>query len=464
MSDLLFQQDVVQSSPTATSFHDQLPFENILQGTSLACVVDFTPPTFAGITSLTVEARGQLRANWSAATDATAPIRYQVYIKPATATGLFSAGNIVGITSNLQLDIFTLPDGSLPVAGDAYYVGVRAFDGVGNLDGNTVSLNIVSPGLGSGAETYESKASFAVNENNDLQGTLWVNKNGQLMTSSLGTASYQVYDDLGAHVPTMSESGIVADANGQFKITPVTSALIDNLTHYIAKVTVIADGAERSSYIPLVQAAPEYNINGLFFINESNQFDGSFWVMADEIVRTSGIGLASYQVYDSDGSPVVGMSGSGISADVNGVYKISAVSSTLLAQNLGYSVRVSLVIDGLTRSDMIPVEVKRLEYECKGTFSINALNQFQATLWAVADGVVKTTSLGTASYTVYDKDGVAVSGLSQTGITADVNGRFNTTPVSAALLTNLTHYTVKIAITVSGLERVSYKGFTLLGN
>jgi hypothetical protein len=113
---------------------------------------------------------------------------------------------------------------------------------------------------------------------------------------------------------------------------------------------------------------------------------------------------------------------------------------------------------------MIPVEVKRLEYECKGTFSINALNQFQATLWAVADGVVKTTSLGTASYTVYDKDGVAVSGLSQTGITADVNGRFNTTPVSAALLTNLTHYTVKIAITVSGLERVSYKGFTLLGN
>lgn len=464
MSDILFQQDVVQSSPAATSFYDQLPFENIIQGTSLACITDFTPPTFAGINSLTVEARGQLRAKWSAASDATMPIRYQVYIKVDSVTGLFSSGNIVGITSNLQADIFTLPDGSLPEAGATYYVGVRAFDGVGNLDGNTTAFSIISPGLGAGAETYESKGAFAINESDQLQGTLWVTKNGQLMTSSIGTASYQVYDDLGAQVAGMSETGIVPDVNGQYKITPVASALVDNLTHYIAKVVIIADGAERASYIPLLQEPPQYDISGLFFINDSNQFDGSFWVMADEVVKTSGIGSASYQVFDSDGNPVVGMSGSGITADVNGVYKITAVASTLSAQNLGYSVRVTVMVDGTNRSDMIPVEVKRLEYECKGTFSINALNQFQATLWAVADGMVRTTGLGTASYIVYDKDGVAISGLSQSGISADVNGRFNTTPVSAALLTNLTHYTVKISITVSGLERVSYKGFTLLGN
>jgi hypothetical protein len=72
--------------------------------------------------------------------------------------------------------------------------------------------------------------------------------------------------------------------------------------------------------------------------------------------------------------------------------------------------------------------------------------------------------LGTASYTVYDKDGTAVSGLTESGLSADSNGRYKTTAVSATLLTNLTHYTVKIAITVNGIERVSYKGFTLLGN
>lgn len=464
MADLLFSDDIVQASPSATVFYDQLAFENIVQSTSQACIVDLTPPTFSGITSLDVEARGQLRVKWSAATDASTPIRYQVYIKVATATGLFSSGNIVGITSQLQYDIFTLPDGSLPEAGATYYVGVRAFDSVGNLDGNTASLSILSPGLGSGAESYEAKAAFAINESDQLQGTLWVVKNGQLMTSSLDTASYQFYDDLGAAVSGMSQSGISADVNGQFKINPVSSALVDNLSHYLAKVTVIADGAERVSYIPLIQEPPEYDISGLFFINDANQFDGSFWVMADEKIKTSGLGTASYQVYDSDGSPVVGMSGSGISADGNGVFKITAAASSLSALNLGYSVRVSLVVDGTTRSEMIPIEVKRLEYECKGVFSINALNQFQATLWAIADGTVKTSNLGTASYAVYDKDGVAVSGLSESGINADVNGRYKTTAVSAALLTNLTHYTVRIGIVVGGIERVSLKGFTLLGN
>ena len=73
-------------------------------------------------------------------------------------------------------------------------------------------------------------------------------------------------------------------------------------------------------------------------------------------------------------------------------------------------------------------------------------------------------TLGTASYQVYDKNGVAVVGVSQTGIAADANGYFHTTPVSAALLTDLTHYTAKVTISVAGVDRISTKGFTLLGN
>jgi len=85
---------------------------NFYQGTSDACIVDLIPPTFAGINFLDVESRGQIRAGWSAATDPTPPIRYEVYIKASTATGLFNTTNIIAVTPNLQFDIFTLPDRS----------------------------------------------------------------------------------------------------------------------------------------------------------------------------------------------------------------------------------------------------------------------------------------------------------------------------------------------------------------
>ena len=54
-------------------------------------------------------------------------------------------------------------------------------------------------------------------------------------------------------------------------------------------------------------------------------------------------------------------------------------------------------------------------------------------------------------------------GLSETGITSDGQGLYQTTPVSAALITDLTHYVAKITIDVAGENRVAFKGFTLLG-
>jgi hypothetical protein len=71
--------------------------------------------------------------------------------------------------------------------------------------------------------------------------------------------------------------------------------------------------------------------------------------------------------------------------------------------------------------------------------------------------------LGTASYQIYDASGNPVAGLTQSGITADANGYFHITPVLATLITDLTHYTAKITISVAGLNRVSTRAFTLLG-
>lgn len=435
--------------------------------TSSACVVDLTPPTFSGITSLDVESRGQIRAIWSAASDVTTPIRYEVYIQASTATGLFNTNNIITVTPQLQFDTFIMPDGSFLVNGTTYYVGVRAIDGVSNRDNNTVSMSVISTGVSVFADAYKTDGAFVINSLNQLQGTLWCLKNQTLAkspSSVMGTASYQVYDKAGNPVVGLTESGIVADSNGQYKISAVNSTLSEYLEHYMVKVDITVDGAIRSGYVALIQKAPEYNIEGVFALDSAADLQGSFWVTANEQIRTSGISTASYQIYDAAGNAVIGMSETGLSPDSNGIIKITPVTSALNQELSLYSVKVTVNIDGINRSDFLSIRGKVPAYECMAVFSINASNMFEATLWAVADGEVRSgSSLGNARYQVYDKAGNTVAGLNQTGLTSDINGRYQITPVSAILLTDLTHYTVEVAIEVDGVERVSYTGFTLLG-
>ena len=440
---------------------------NAYQGTSQASIADLTAPTFAGITVLRVESRGQLRAIWAAATDANAPIRYEVYIQASTATGLFNVANITGITNKLQYDIFTMPDGSFLVNGTTYYVGVRALDALSNRDANLVSLNVISTGILTSQDVYKAEGAFALAANNQFVGTLWVLKNSVLGNGpTLGTASYQVYDKAGVAVPGMGQTGIAADANGQFKITPVTSTLSETLDLYVIKVDITMDSAVRTGYVSLIEPIPEYNVNGAFSIDDTNKFIGTFWAAANgqNVTNLARLGLGHFHVHDQTGAEVAGLTQSSITPDANGKYVITPANQNLDLSNSMYFVHVRIMVDGIARESTTPLVFERAEYEAKAQFSINALNQFQATLWATENGNVKTTSLGTASYTVYDAAGNAVSGLSQSGITADVNGRFQITPVSAALLTDLTHYSVKVSIVVDGVARVSYRGFTLLGN
>lgn len=465
MPDILIQTGGSQGTSSPTIVYDQLVSPSSYQGSSQACLIDLTPPTFAGIATLTIQPRGQFRVTWLAGSDATAPVRYEVYIKPHTSVGLFNAANIIGITDKLMLEIFTLQDGTFLLDGTTYYVGVKAIDGVGNRDANAVILNMVSQGIAVFSDTYKASGAFAISPTNQFQGTLWVTKNGQLdPTVTLGFASYQIYDRSGVLVSGMAEANISADVNGQYKITPVTSTLTATLDHYMVKVTIKANENDRVDYVPLIQKAPEYDISGLFGVNAANTFDGTFWASADEKIKTTGISAGSYQVFDHDGAAVVGMSETGITPSVDGIFRITNIPSTLSEDFLGYSVRVSLTIDGIVRSEMFAIQGKLPNYEVKAIFSINALDQLRATLWVTKDGIIETGSLGTANYTVRDADGNTVAGLTQSGITGDVNGLYKITPVSAVGLSDLTHYTVKCGIVVQGIERISYRGFSLLGN
>lgn len=97
-------------------------------------------------------------------------------------------------------------------------------------------------------------------------------------------------------------------------------------------------------------------------------------------------------------------------------------------------------------------------FEARGGMSINASNQIEGTFWIIKNGVHWKQDLGNASYLIRDKSGAAVAGLSQSGITPDVNGYYHSTPVSANLIYDLSHYTVEINIPVnnSGKEGVIF--------
>jgi hypothetical protein len=114
---------------------------------SAACILDTTPPTFAGITGLVANANGSLTASWTAATDSASPIRYEIYIQALTATGLFVDGNVGNITYQTSHTIFIDAFDAELVAGITYYVGIRAIDAVGNENTSTVSMSAVSTGV-----------------------------------------------------------------------------------------------------------------------------------------------------------------------------------------------------------------------------------------------------------------------------------------------------------------------------
>lgn len=92
-------------------------------------------------------------------------------------------------------------------------------------------------------------------------------------------------------------------------------------------------------------------------------------------------------------------------------------------------------------------------YECRAVFSINASNQLQATIWVTKNGQHLINNLGAASFSIRDRLGALV-GISESGIVADANALYITTPINASSILDLTHYTVDIEISAdSGLRR-----------
>jgi hypothetical protein len=468
MADILFPATAVQSTAAPTIFYDLLLTTSEIQETSSACLVDLVPPTFAGVVSLDIESRGQIRVEWAAGTDITLPIRYEVYIQAATATGLFNTANIIAITPNLQFDVYSLPNGDLLSNGTVYYVGVRALDGVGNRDSNTVSQSVISTGILTSIDVYECKAAWSTNTANDLRVTAWANKNSSTAKAPsevMGAASYQFYDADGIAVVGMSGTLLSPNALGLYVFSPIPVApsLINN--HYEVKVTISVDGEDRSNFIGTVEDAHVYSMEGVADISYDGTLTGSFWVRSATGIITTDLGTGSWDLFTVDGTDT-GIGGTGLTANADGFFIVPPFTfpGPLDTTNT-YVVRTTATVAGRSIDSFVTLAGDPLTFDPRAIFSISASNMLQATFWAVRnEEMAPLVTLGTASYQVYDAVGAAVVGLSESGLTADGNGYYHITPVSAALLTDLTHYKVKVTIEIQGQERSSTHGFTLLGN
>lgn len=118
-----------------------------------ACLVDLTPPTFAGISSVGANTDGSLSCGWLSATDASTPVEYLIYIAlgSVSAGALFVSGNLQKIVPSgaLSTRVFMLADQTTYLLnGQTYTLGVRAKDALGNVNTNTALLTVMAVASG----------------------------------------------------------------------------------------------------------------------------------------------------------------------------------------------------------------------------------------------------------------------------------------------------------------------------
>jgi hypothetical protein len=359
MNNQFTQGPIVQGTTLGPIQPNQLITGGVKQPSSQACIVDLTPPVFGGINFLTRGSLGQLRASWDAAIDTNNPIRYEVYVKASSSSNLFNPLNIALITSQLNVDVFALGDGTLLQTGVKYYVGVRAIDAVGNRDTNLISLNQTSPGI-TGATNAQISGVFAVDTNNNLIATFWVTDSDGVINNParLGSASYVIYDSNGNLIPSMSETNIAFDAEGFFEITPVESVLDLNNTFYTVKVAIPVDGVQIVYNLPVTyqEAGPQYEPRAVFSIDGANQLQATIWITKNGEQLNANLGVASFEIYNKEGNSL-GISQAGLIADANGLYKTTPVLATALTDLTHYTVIFSIVADGAERKGAIGITV-----------------------------------------------------------------------------------------------------------
>lgn len=85
--------------------------------------------------------------------------------------------------------------------------------------------------------------------------------------------------------------------------------------------------------------------------------------------------------------------------------------------------------------------------------SINASNRIEITFWANKNGERVVSGLGMGSYLIRDKSG-ATLGISQSGMSPDLNGYYHSSSIDSSPIVDLNHYVMEFSVYVD-LEEVN---------
>jgi hypothetical protein len=178
------------------------------------------PPTFAGVTAVAPASATSLLAVWNPGTDPTnpgAPLRYNVYFGPSSqplayTQPLATAPNAVSL---LIGDLTT---------GTEYKVGVRAVNGSGQEEKNTVVLT-ATPATDTAPPTFQGLVTAAPGGSGAVK-LSWVAATDDKTPSE--AISYLVYE---SETPIDSETGPAEDFSNPILVTPpgATSATVTRL-------------------------------------------------------------------------------------------------------------------------------------------------------------------------------------------------------------------------------------------
>ncbi|OQB05784.1 MAG: hypothetical protein BWY19_00809 [bacterium ADurb.Bin212] len=109
---------------------------------------------------------------------------------------------------------------------------------------------------------------------------------------------------------------------------------------------IFSQQAYQGTSTPGVVAVQDlFQVCAIANINASNQFECSFWINRNGQRVDSGLGNASYRLRDKAGNLVSGISSNSVAPDVNGYYKITAVSAALIYDLTHYILEIEAPVD-----------------------------------------------------------------------------------------------------------------------
>lgn len=221
--------------------------------TSNSAITDLTAPTFAGIVSATPNADGSITAAWALGSDASTPINYVIYmmagVQPA-ATLFASAANIVQIVRSTATlaRMYVDTSGNALINGAVYTLGVRARDGVGNIESNMATQQATSQGVPSNSLFNLLTAIKAKTDPMTFDGSDYLNvhtkvnddKTGYTLTAPDKAALVAlIWNELTAGYTTPNTFGANLDATITSRATQASVDAIQNNTRFVGVVPPI---------------------------------------------------------------------------------------------------------------------------------------------------------------------------------------------------------------------------------